>query len=75
MAFTGIVEILREKRKFDKMEEKFDYVIVSEHNEWLSTGKKETRKQLEDEIARLKSEDSTRELTVFQAKVLEMKTF
>jgi hypothetical protein len=57
------------------MEERFDYVIVSELNEWLSTGKQETQKQLEDEIVRLKSEDSTRELTVFKASVLKMSVY
>jgi|688.fasta_scaffold2393537_2 hypothetical protein len=57
------------------MEEKFDYVIVSELNEWLSNGKQETQKQLEDEIVRLKSEDSTRELTVFKASVLKMSVY
>lgn len=50
------------------MEEKFDYVILSEANEWLSTGVQETQKQLEDEIVRLKSENPTTELTVFKAK-------
>ena len=48
------------------MEEKFDYVIVSEANEWLSTGYQETQKQLEDEVVRLKSENPTTELTVFK---------
>ncbi len=57
------------------MEERFDYVIVSELNEWLSTGKQETQKQLEDEIVRLKSEDSTRELTVFKASILKMSVY
>jgi hypothetical protein len=57
------------------MEERFDYVIVSELNEWLSTGKQETQRQLEDEIVRLKSEDSTRELTVFKASILKMSVY
>lgn len=57
------------------MEERFDYIIVSEHNEWLSTGKQETQKQLEDEIVRLKSEDSIRELTVFKASILKMSVY
>jgi hypothetical protein len=48
---------------------------VSELNEWLSTGKQETQRQLEDEIVRLKSEDSTRELTVFKASILKMSVY
>jgi hypothetical protein len=52
--------------------EKFDYVILSENNEWLSTGKQETQKELDAEIARLKSEDPDVELVVVQAKSFEI---
>jgi len=54
------------------MEERFDYVILTEYNEWVATGKGETEKQLKDELKRLKSEDPDRELMVFKAKELQM---
>jgi hypothetical protein len=49
----------------------FDYVILSEYNEWLSTGKKETEKQLQTELNRLKKEDNRRELVVFKCNEFE----
>lgn len=52
--------------------EKFDYVILSENNEWLATGRQETQESLDDEIARLKEEDPEVELVVVQAKSFEM---
>ncbi len=49
----------------------FDYIILSEYNEWLGTGKQETQEQLQAELDRLKSEDKTRELVVFKAETME----
>jgi hypothetical protein len=51
--------------------EKFDYLILDEDNNWLSTGKAETEKQLDDEIERLKTEDAGRDLVVFKAPHME----
>ena len=42
------------------MEEKFDYVIVNEDNEWLEYGQQETQKQLEKELSRIKQEQFDR---------------
>lgn len=50
---------------------KFDYLIMSENNEWLSTGKKETEGQLQEELNRLKEEDNERELVVFKTEEFE----
>jgi hypothetical protein len=50
---------------------KFDYLILSEENEWLSTGNQETEEQLNSEIERLKSEDEERELIVYKAEIME----
>jgi hypothetical protein len=50
---------------------KFDYLILSEENEWLSTGTQETEEQLNSEIERLKSEDEERELIVYKAEIME----
>lgn len=56
------------------MQERFDYVILSESNEWLSTGHQETQLELEIELLRLKKEDPDMELVVFKAKHLTMST-
>lgn len=71
----GLDGILQRREELMKTEDRFDYVIVSEFNEWLSTGQGETQKELDDEIVRLKSEDSTRELTVFKAERLKTITY
>ena len=71
----GLSGILQRREELMKAGERFDYVIVSEFNEWLSTGQGETQKELDDEIVRLKSEDSTRELTVFKAERLKKVTY
>lgn len=71
MGMEDLSGILQRKEELMKAEERFDYVIVSEFNEWLSTSQGETQKELDDEIVRLKSEDSTRELTVFKAERLK----
>jgi len=39
------------------MEEKFDYIIVDENNNWRSTGSKQTQKELDEEIKTLKEID------------------
>lgn len=57
------------------MEEKFDYLILTEFNEWVSTGKQETEKQLQDEIIRLKEENPLRELMVFKTSEFKMITY
>jgi hypothetical protein len=75
MGMEGLSVILQRREELMKAEERFDYVIVSEFNEWLSTGQGETQKELDDEIVRLKSEDSTRELTVFKAERLKKVTY
>ena len=54
---------------------KFDYLILSEDNEWLGTGTQETEKQLQSEITRLKSEDEDRELVIFKAEIMESYTY
>ena len=33
------------------MVEKFDYIILNEDNEWLSTGHQQTQEQFEEELA------------------------
>jgi hypothetical protein len=58
------------------MEERFDYVILNEDNEWLGYGKQETQGQLEQELSRIKQEQFDRwgeelPLIVFKAKTLE----
>jgi len=58
------------------MEEKFDYVIVNEDNEWLGYGQQETQEQLEQELSRIKQEQFDRwgeelPLIVFKAETLE----
>lgn len=58
------------------MEERFDYVIVNEDNEWLGYGQQETQEQLEQELSRIKQEQFDRwgeelPLIVFKAETLE----
>ena len=49
---------------------KFDYVILSEHNEWLSTGQQVTEAELTEELIRLKNDDPGRELIVCKSENL-----
>lgn len=42
------------------MEEKFDYVILNEDNEWLGYGKQETQEQFDKELSRIKEEQFDR---------------
>jgi hypothetical protein len=61
------------------MEEKFDYVILNEDNEWLSTGNQETQEQLEQEIAIVKKAQFDRwgedlPLVIFKAAKMEKQT-
>ena len=61
------------------MEERFDYVIVNEDNEWLSTGKQETQEQFDKELSRIKEEQFDRwgedlPLIVFKAPNMEKQT-
>lgn len=55
--------------------EKFDYIILTEDNKWLSTGKGETQKQLDDEIKNLKMSHDTNygedKLIIFKAPTME----
>ena len=55
--------------------EKFDYIILDENNNWLSTGKGETKKELDDEINNLKMSDETNygenKIIVFKAPIME----
>ena len=55
--------------------EKFDYIILTEDNRWLSTGKGETQKQLDDEIKNLKMSNETNygedKLIIFKAPSME----
>lgn len=55
--------------------EKFDYIILTENNRWLSTGKGETQKELDDEIKNLMMSDQTNygkeKLIIFKAPVME----
>jgi len=51
---------------------KFDYVILTADNQWLSTGKQETQKQLEEELERVREEmGEDVEITIFKAKNME----
>lgn len=61
--------------KAKEMEEKFDYVILSEANEWLSTGVQVTQKELNDDLEQLKAENPDVELVVYKAKNLETFTY
>jgi hypothetical protein len=61
------------------MEERFDYVILNEDNEWLSTGNQETQEQLEQEIAIVKKAQFDRwgedlPLVIFKATKMEKQT-
>lgn len=61
------------------MAEKFDYVILNEDNEWLSTGKQETQEQLEQELAIVKKAQFERwgeelAVIVFKAPNMEKQT-
>ena len=38
------------------MVEKFDYIILNEDNEWLSTGHQQTQEQFEEELAIIQKE-------------------
>lgn len=42
------------------MEERFDYVIVNEDDEWLGYGKQETQEQFDKELSRIKEEQFDR---------------
>jgi hypothetical protein len=39
--------------------EKFDYIIMNEDNEWLSTGKEATKKEFEADLKEIKKESLT----------------
>jgi hypothetical protein len=58
---------------------KFDYIILNEDNEWLSTGFQETQEQLDQEIEIVKEEQFGRwgehlALVIFKASKMEKKT-
>ena len=61
------------------MVEKFDYIILNEDNEWLSTGHKQTQEQFEEELAIIQKEQLDRwgedlPLVVFKAPKMETQT-
>jgi len=61
------------------MEERFDYVIVNEDDEWLGYGKQETQEQFDKELSRIKEEQFDRwgedlPLIVFKAPNMEKQT-
>lgn len=61
------------------MAERFDYIILNEDNEWLSTGHQETQEQLEEELAIVKKAQFDRwgedlPLIVFKATKMEKQT-
>jgi hypothetical protein len=58
------------------MAEKFDYIILNEDNEWLSTGYQQTQEQLEEDLAIIQKEQLDRwgedlPLVVFKAPNME----
>jgi hypothetical protein len=58
------------------MVEKFDYIILNEDNEWLSTGYQQTQEQLEEDLAIIQKEQLDRwgedlPLVVFKAPNME----
>jgi hypothetical protein len=58
------------------MAEKFDYIILNEDNEWLSTGYQQTQEQLEGDLAIIQKEQLDRwgedlPLVVFKAPNME----
>ena len=58
--------------------EKFDYLILSENNEWLSTGKQETQEQLDQEIQDVKKrilEETGENINVMVFKAPSMESF
>ena len=61
--------------KQNNMTTKFDYIILTEFNEWVATGKQETQKELDDEIKRLKDENPDIELVIFKAETMIMTTY
>ena len=61
------------------MVEKFDYIILNEDNEWLSTGYQQTQEQLEGDLAIIQKEQLDRwgedlPLVVFKAPNMETQT-
>jgi len=61
------------------MTEKFDYIILNEDNEWLSTGHQQTQEQFEEELAIIQKEQFDRwgevlPLVVFKAPNMETQT-
>ena len=61
------------------MVEKFDYIILNEDNEWLSTGHQQTQEQFEEELAIIQKEQLDRwgedlPLVVFKAPNMETQT-
>lgn len=59
--------------------EKFDYIIMNEDNEWLSTGKGATKKEFEADLKEIKKREFDRwgestGLVVFKASKMESYT-
>lgn len=73
MGMEGLSEIL--KRREELMNEKFDYVILSEQNEWLATGTQATQKELDTDLGQLKAENPNVELVVYKANKMETFTY
>lgn len=59
--------------------EKFDYIILNEDNEWLSTGIQQTQEQLEQDIEDVQKREFERlgdmmGIIIFKAPVMETYT-
>lgn len=54
---------------------KFDYVILSEDNQWLSFGKKETSEEMNLEKSRVKTENINSKLTLIFSEHFEIIDF
>jgi len=58
---------------------KFDYIILNEDNEWLSTGSQQTQEQFEQDLEDVKKREFDRwgeptEIVVFKAEKMESYT-
>lgn len=54
---------------------RFDYIIVTNMNEWVSTGNQETEEQLQETLELLREDYLNREFIVYRADVLDKKTY
>lgn len=49
----------------------FDYIIVTDSNEWVSTGRQETEEQLQSTIEQLKTDYPDNKLIIYKAEIME----